>query len=135
MAIRTIRPLFPEGGGLPEEVWSRRHVGIVALIALNAVGLAIFGSVQGYGLRHSLLEAAVIGAAAVGARLSVWPDTPAVHADPIEDRRAFGLDRLGHHLQDAMLWWNERRRLPFPTPSTTAPLRSRPRALRGWFSR
>ncbi|HWC13365.1 MAG TPA: hypothetical protein VG929_02075 [Actinomycetota bacterium] len=67
MAIRTIRPLFPEGGGLPEEVWSRRHVGIVALIALNAVGLAIFGSVQGYGLRHSLLEAALIGAAAVGA--------------------------------------------------------------------
>jgi hypothetical protein len=31
-----------------------------------------------------------------------------VRADAIEDRRAFGLDRLGHHLQDAMLWWKER---------------------------
>jgi hypothetical protein len=53
--------------------------------------------------RGSGAAAGARGAAAAGARLPVWPDTPAVRADAIEDRRAFGLDRLGHHLQDAML--------------------------------
>ena len=62
-----IRASLPEGGGLPEEVWDRRHKGIVALIALNAVGLAVFGIVQGYGFTHSLAEAGIVGAAALGA--------------------------------------------------------------------
>ena len=67
MAINSIRPLLPEGGGLPSEVWAGRHRGLVALVALNAVGLAIFGVIQGYGFSHSLLEASIIGIAAVAA--------------------------------------------------------------------
>lgn len=67
MATRKIRPLLPEGGGVPEQVWAARHRGLVILVALNAVGLVLFGIIQGYGLRHSLLEAALIGAAAVAA--------------------------------------------------------------------
>jgi hypothetical protein len=64
---KRIRAFLPEGGGLPPEVWDRRHKGLVALLWLNAVGLAIFGIAQGYGVGHSLLEAGVIAVAAVGA--------------------------------------------------------------------
>ena len=67
MAIKRRLPLLPEGGGLPAEVWAGRHRGLVALVALNAVGLAIFGIIQGYGVGHSLIEASMIGLAAIAA--------------------------------------------------------------------
>ena len=67
MAIERLRPLLPEGGGLPADVWDGRHAGLVVLVALNAVGLAAFGIIQGYGVSHSLLEATIVGLAAVGA--------------------------------------------------------------------
>jgi signal transduction histidine kinase len=70
MDLSSIRPLLPEGGGLPAEVWDQRHLGLVCLVALNAVGLAVFGVLQGYGLGHSLLEASVVGVAALAAWLT-----------------------------------------------------------------
>ncbi|MEA2451963.1 MAG: diguanylate cyclase [Actinomycetota bacterium] len=70
MALQRIRPLLPEGGGLPAEVWDLRHKGLVALVAFNAVGLAVFGVVQGYGLTHSLLEASIVAVAAILAWLT-----------------------------------------------------------------
>lgn len=63
MSFTQVRALFPEGGGLPTEVWDRRHKGIVALLALNAIGLFAFALAQGYGLGHSILEAGIVGVA------------------------------------------------------------------------
>ena len=55
--------MLPEGGGLPTEVWDRRHQGIVILLGLNAVGLFVFSLAQGYGLVHSIFEAGIVGIA------------------------------------------------------------------------
>jgi signal transduction histidine kinase len=62
--------MLPEGGSLPPEVWAQRHAGLVVFVALNAVGLFIFGIVQGYGVGHSLLEAGIIAVAAIAAWLT-----------------------------------------------------------------
>ena len=70
MPIGRLRPLLPEGGGLPLEVWDLRHRGLLALVALNAVGLAVFGITQGYGIGHSFMEAGIVALAALGAWLS-----------------------------------------------------------------
>ena len=64
---KRIRAILPEGGGLPAEVWDRRHRGLVVLLWLNAIGLAIFGIAQGYGAVHSSLEAGIIAVAAIAA--------------------------------------------------------------------
>lgn len=61
--------LLPRGGGLPPEVWDRRHAGLVILMWLNAVGLAVFGFLRGYGLLHSLGEAGIVACAALAAGL------------------------------------------------------------------
>ena len=66
-SLSRIRALLPTGGGLPDEVWARRHQGVVALLALNAIGLASFGVGQGYGVSHSVLEASIVGLAGVAA--------------------------------------------------------------------
>lgn len=63
MSFTQVRALFPEGGGLPAEVWDRRHQGIVILLGLNAVGLFAFSLAQGYGLGHSIFEAGIVGLA------------------------------------------------------------------------
>jgi signal transduction histidine kinase len=69
MSIERIRSVLPQGGGLPFEVWKRRHAGMVALLWLNAAGLFAFGLIQGYGFFHSLLEAGIVAVAAAAAYL------------------------------------------------------------------
>ena len=64
-----VRTLLPEGGGLPQEIWMRRHNGIVLLLWVNAIGLVLFGTVQGYGFLHSLAEGSLVAVAAVAARM------------------------------------------------------------------
>lgn len=76
MSVTRIRASLPEGGGLPPEVWDRRHQGIVALIALNAVGLFAFGVAQGYGVWHSFVEASIV--AGLGLVAWVSRDRPVV---------------------------------------------------------
>ena len=65
--VARVRALLPEGGGLPPEVWDKRHRGLVALLWLNALGLVVFGAIQGYGLWHSFYEGGIVGIAAIAA--------------------------------------------------------------------
>lgn len=48
-------------------MWQSRHQGLVALCWLNAVGLFVFGIIQGYGVFHSLYEAGIVALAALAA--------------------------------------------------------------------
>ena len=57
--------LLPRGRLLPDDAWSRRHRWIVVLVALHAVGLAVFGSYRGFGVVHSVFEAGIVGAFAL----------------------------------------------------------------------
>ncbi|MFI5293266.1 MAG: hypothetical protein ACHQ02_10405, partial [Candidatus Limnocylindrales bacterium] len=55
----------PEGRSLPEDVWRRRHDGIVILLWLHVAGIAVFAFVAGFDLVHALGEATVVAVAAV----------------------------------------------------------------------
>jgi PAS domain S-box-containing protein len=63
--LTSVRRLLPTGASLPDDVWMRRHRGIVTLLWLHAVGIPIFGAVRGYPPVHVILEASVIGIAAL----------------------------------------------------------------------
>lgn len=60
--------VLPRGRLLPEALWARRHSWIVWLLAFHAAGLTAFALIRGFGLGHSLLEGALVGAAAVIAK-------------------------------------------------------------------
>lgn len=68
-AWRWLRHYLPEGRGLPHEEWRIRHRAVVAFILAHAVGLTIFGLVQGwepiYPLGEGILIAALGGVASM----------------------------------------------------------------------
>jgi PAS domain S-box-containing protein len=64
LAQRALNAL-PRGRMLPEDVWERRHRGILTLLWLHVVGIPLFGIVQGYGVGHSLFEGSLIAAPAL----------------------------------------------------------------------
>ncbi|PRY11797.1 putative bifunctional diguanylate cyclase/phosphodiesterase [Kineococcus rhizosphaerae] len=67
----TVLSLLPTGRMLPDEVWHRRHVAIVRVAALQAVGLVIFGAFADHGALRCLA-----GGALVAAPLALaWPRT------------------------------------------------------------
>lgn len=62
---------LPQGAAHPEEVWRRRHRGILVVLAAHAVGLFVFGVARGFAVGHVALEAAVpLVAAAVASSVS-----------------------------------------------------------------
>ncbi|WP_217922628.1 putative bifunctional diguanylate cyclase/phosphodiesterase [Miltoncostaea oceani] len=70
VALRTIRSLLPQGRLLPEDVWNRRHRGIVRLaLAQAAVLAALAAAVTGDPL-HALLDGAVVALPAVPALMT-----------------------------------------------------------------
>ena len=56
---------LPEGRGLDEEMWRRRHRVVVAILALHVPALMLFGILRGYGVAHSILETAGLGGFAI----------------------------------------------------------------------
>ena len=60
--IRRIAAALPEGRALPEEIWARRHRGILVVIWAHVLGIVAFAVVRGHGWRHALVEAGVVGA-------------------------------------------------------------------------
>ena len=56
---RRIRNALPEGRTLPEELWIRRHRGILVLLWVLAAIVPVFALVRGYPLGHLVLESAI----------------------------------------------------------------------------
>ena len=50
---------LPQGAAQPEEVWRKRHHGILVLLVVHAFGLFAFGVARGQGPGHAALEASV----------------------------------------------------------------------------
>ena len=69
----SLRRGVPAGRPLPDGAWQRRHLCIVVLLWLHAIGLAGFGLLTGHGLAHSLAEAGLVGLAA---GLAGWRHAP-----------------------------------------------------------
>lgn len=63
--IQAGRRRLPTGGSLPDEIWRRRHRGILILLWVHAGGVFGFGLLRGFSLAHMASESAVIVLAAV----------------------------------------------------------------------
>jgi PAS domain S-box-containing protein len=68
-AALRLRHVFPQGRPLPDDVWQRRHRGIVVLLWLHVIGLACFGMLGRYGVIHSISEAGLVAIAALVAAM------------------------------------------------------------------
>ncbi|MDQ3953896.1 MAG: diguanylate cyclase, partial [Actinomycetota bacterium] len=62
-----LRRTLPRGRTLSGEAWARRHRAIKVVLWLHVAALAVVGAATGHGVTHSLLEAGVVAACAVGA--------------------------------------------------------------------
>ena len=58
---------LPQGSMLPDDVWARRHRGILTLLWLHVPALFLFALVRGQSVAHSLFEASAVAAFAVAA--------------------------------------------------------------------
>jgi PAS domain S-box-containing protein len=55
-----VRAYLPEGRELPQNVWNQRQRIVVTFVLLHAVGLTVFGLVQGWGAAYALGEGGII---------------------------------------------------------------------------
>jgi len=70
--VRRVGWRLPAGRLLADDLWQRRHRGIVVLLWLHVPILAVFGWARGHGLLHSALEtASVIGLTALASAPSL----------------------------------------------------------------
>jgi diguanylate cyclase (GGDEF)-like protein/PAS domain S-box-containing protein len=65
--LDRLRWWLPEGSLLPEDVWLRRHRGILTLLWLHVPALFLFALVRGQSVAHSIFEASTVAAFAVAA--------------------------------------------------------------------
>ncbi len=65
--LARILNALPEGRSLPEATWRQRHRGILALLWIQAIGLAVFALAMGNDLAHSVFEGGVVALMALGA--------------------------------------------------------------------
>jgi diguanylate cyclase (GGDEF)-like protein/PAS domain S-box-containing protein len=67
--LGQLRAALPEGIALPDDVWARRHYGILALLWLHVIGIICFALFTGHELDHGLAEAAPVAICTVLASL------------------------------------------------------------------
>ena len=65
--VARVRDRLPEGGSLGDDVWARRHHGIVLLLWAHVAGIVAFAQIMGEGALHGLLESLPVAALAVAA--------------------------------------------------------------------
>ena len=64
-AWREARAKLPEGGSLPNEIWERRHRGIVALLWIHVAGIPVYGLILGVEPAHFVTEASIVAVATI----------------------------------------------------------------------
>jgi signal transduction histidine kinase len=65
--VARILRVLPGGGTLPDEVWERRHRGILIVLWLHAVGIAAYALVRDYSGLHSIAEGGAVATFAAAA--------------------------------------------------------------------
>jgi diguanylate cyclase (GGDEF)-like protein/PAS domain S-box-containing protein len=65
VALQRLVRSLPEGRGLDEEMWRRRHRVVVGILFAHVPALMLFGMLRGYGVAHSILETAGLSAFAI----------------------------------------------------------------------
>ena len=70
---RRFREALPEGRAIADEVWHRRHRGLVVLLWLHVPLIFVYAMVQNKGLVHSLHESALVAVA--GVAIGIGPKT------------------------------------------------------------
>ena len=66
--VRRAREALPEGRAIAEEVWQRRHRGLLLLLWLHVPFIAIYAALRGEGLVEGVSEVGVVAAAALAGR-------------------------------------------------------------------
>jgi hypothetical protein len=56
MRMRSVVNALPRLAGLPDELWERRHRGIVAVLWLHVPALAAYGLLDGRSATHMLID-------------------------------------------------------------------------------
>lgn len=69
---RFISTLLPRGGDLPPVAFERRHHVIVVILWAHAIGLPLFGLLNGKGALHSIAESSIVATAALVAGAKGW---------------------------------------------------------------
>jgi diguanylate cyclase (GGDEF)-like protein len=64
-ALLRLLHALPEGRGLDQEMWQRRHRVVVGILIAHVPALALFGILRGYGVGHSILETAGLSGFAI----------------------------------------------------------------------
>jgi serine phosphatase RsbU (regulator of sigma subunit)/anti-sigma regulatory factor (Ser/Thr protein kinase) len=63
--LEALRRLLPQGSSLPEDAWWSRHRAIVVLLWVHAALIPTYAVIRGYSIQLSLLESAIVPAAAI----------------------------------------------------------------------
>ena len=58
--LQRVRQSLPRGRTLPDDVWARRHKGLLWLLWLQAPAMSVYGLAEGFSLLHGLLEGAAV---------------------------------------------------------------------------
>ena len=69
MRMRSLANALPRLAGLPDELWERRHRGIVMVLWLHVPALAAYGLLTGRSVTHMLIDLAPL---AIMALLAGW---------------------------------------------------------------
>jgi diguanylate cyclase len=66
--VSRVRAVLPRGGGLYDEVFERRHAGLLAVLAAHVPGIVLFGLIRHVGWEKALLAAIPVAAFGLAAR-------------------------------------------------------------------
>src|SRR5947208_4245603 len=68
LILRRMRDALPEGRAIAEEVWQRRHRGMLWLLVLHVPIIILYAVMRGKGVVHGIVETSAIVAALAAAR-------------------------------------------------------------------
>ncbi|MBW3669780.1 MAG: SpoIIE family protein phosphatase [Actinobacteria bacterium] len=67
--LSRLRDLLPEGRLLPDDIWHRRHTGVLVLLWAHGIAIPLYALVQGFSAVHAAVEGAIVPTTAAAAML------------------------------------------------------------------